>query len=177
MDLDELRKASDELAAKRADTRTPAVVRQALLCANGLTLRQYLMLEEAKSPALTGAWSFYDAEQLSGEFSTAWGIIFPGLKVPPASELEVGLSKISQKVTDAFATVLPVKFPTPPGQHISPPASDPIGWVARLVAKCFSLGHAGVLDMQLSTLFLMTAGVAINEGAVSSGADYKDRES
>ena len=180
MTTTELTAEADRRAALRADPRTPGVVRRAFLRPGALTLRKFLALEDAGSPVLDGRWPWEDAAGMAGAFALAWGVLFPGLCLPPAEALQGALQTMAGEVARGFDTVMPMRFPSAPG---SPPAASPVdglGWVARLLARAVAglcLPPAAVLDMPLDALFVLTAALSANEGAECAGEDYRERDS
>lgn len=165
---------ADRIAALRADPRTPAVVRRALLRPGGLTLRKLLALEDAGSPVLDGRWPADDAAAMAQAFCTAWEILFPGRDIPPASDLGVAINEMADEVARGFSTVMPMRFPKVGGDS-APPSSDGLGWVARFVAR-FAYPPDLTLDMPLDQLFILAAAQSANEGAECVGEDYRERK-
>jgi hypothetical protein len=175
--VEELEAEAERIAALRNDPRTPAIVRRAFLRPCVLTLRKYLALEDADSPVLTGRWSASDAGALAGEFLTAWGIVYPARAVPAAQHLGEAISEMDEAVIQAFATVMPMRFPRTPGAHAVHEPSDGLGWGARMVARFVGMGWRtdDVLDLPLDLLFIVSAGLQANEGAECAGDDYRER--
>jgi len=173
-DIRSLEAEADAIAARRADPRTPAVVRRAFLRPCAMTLYKFLQLEEAASPALTGQWPWADAEAMSQAFCTAFEIVFPERDIPVAADVVSVIAEIDAEVAQAFSTVMPMKFPTPPGSSPTLQPADGIGWVARIWARIG--GHPAQLDMPMDQIFILAAGMTANEGAECAGENYRDRE-
>ena len=176
MTPEELQAEADRIAALRNDPRTPAVVRRALL-GGGLTLRQFLALEEADSPALSGRWPVEDPAAMARDFCHAWETIFPTQPLPQPGDLEDALDAIAAAILRAFSTVMPMRFPRTPGAAPVQEPPDGLGWVARLLGRFAAIGWQPqtVLDTPLDTLFLLTASLQAHEGAHCAGQDYRER--
>ena len=170
----ELERLSEEIAARRADQRTPAVVRRAFVRPSPLTLRKFLALEDCSSPVLTEQWPWENSEAMAQAFCTAHAIIFPERDLPAPENVLDGVNEMRSAVAQAFSTVMPMKFPRPPGVAPSVEPPDGIGWAARLWARIG--GHPAQLDMPLEQLFLLSSGLDANAGAICMGEDYRDRE-
>ncbi|MEI6035104.1 MAG: hypothetical protein WCS65_12605 [Verrucomicrobiae bacterium] len=175
MTLDELEASADAIAARRADPRTSELVRRAFLTPGALTLRKYLALEEEGSPLLSGNWPWEDPEAMAHAFCTAYAILFPEREIPPANLVGAAIAEMVAEVTRGFSTVMPMKFPRPPGAAPAHEYPDGIGWIARLVARLIATGFRDPLDMPLDRLFILSAAMAANEGAECAGEDYRDR--
>jgi hypothetical protein len=177
MTPEELQAEADRIAALRNDPRTPAVVRRAFVRGGGVSLRQFLALEDAGSAVLDGRWPLEDAAALAEAFLGGWGIVFPGREVPPASELARAIGEMAAEVSRGFSTVMPMRFPRTPGSTPVHEPHDGLGWVARLVGRFVALGWKPdeVLDCPLDQLFILNAALQANEGADSAGEDYRER--
>ena len=178
MTIDQLEAEAERIAARRADPRTPAVVRRAFAGTPGaLTLRRFLLLEEHGSPLLDGRWPHENPEAMGEAFFLAWTILFPGRDIPPAGELPAALEELRNEVARGFSTVMPMKFPS--HGPTTPRAEDGLGWVARLIARAVGGLHLDLdaaLDLPMDRLFVLTAALAHEEGADCAGEDYRDRE-
>jgi hypothetical protein len=181
MDVHELEAAAEELAARRNDPRTRAVVRRALLgCGRDarapLTLRGYLVLQQHGSPLVTGgeAWAFDDAEVLSQQFCTAWAMVFPGRDLPPAGQFQSAVEQMAAQVARAFSTMMPMR--SRGTQTLAEP--DGLGWVARVLGRFANAGILpdAVLDLPMDVMWLTLAGMAAAEGKECAGQDYHERE-
>ncbi|MFZ4774635.1 MAG: hypothetical protein ACOYM3_04685 [Terrimicrobiaceae bacterium] len=171
----ELEAEADRIAARRADLRTPAVVRRAFLRPCALTLRKFLALEDVESPALNGRWPYGQAEQMAQAFCTSFAILFPGRDIPGPDLLDQAIAEMHDAIRQGFSTVMPMQFPRPPGSPATCAPADGLGWVARLVARTAHPADA-VLDMPLDQLFIIVAAMSANEGAECTGEEYRDRE-
>ncbi len=178
MTLEELEQEAEALAEARRDPRTPAVVRRALLRPGGLTLRQWLELEEAGSPVLSGQWPVGDAAEWAQRFCEAYAMVFPGRELPPPTEVAGGVREMEEATLRSFCTVMPMRFPQPAGVETRVPPPDGLGWVARLLGTFVAVGWqpAEVLETPLEVLFMLQASLAAHEGAESVGQDYRERE-
>lgn len=176
MTPEELTAEADRIAELRNDARTPAVVRRACLVPGGLTLRQYLALEDAASPVVVGRWPD-DAAELVQAFCIAWAIVWPGRDLPDADGMKKGMRDMRGLVERAFATAMEMRFPRPPGAPVSQDPPDGLGWVTRLLARYVRTGWAmaDILDTPLDALLLLTAGMLSLDGAYSAGEDYRER--
>lgn len=172
-----LEQESERIAAARADTRTPAVVRRAMLRPGVLTLRRFLELEEAASPVLDGRWPRGNPAAMAEAFCTARAILFPGEDLPAADGLQSALSEMQAEVDRAFSTVMPMRFPRRPGDALVPPSPDGLGWVVRMLGRFVALGWkpADVLDLPMDQLFILRASLQANDGGECAGEDYRDR--
>jgi hypothetical protein len=181
MTTEQLRAEAERLAAERSDSRTPAVVRRALLEPDGLTLRGYLALEEADSPLLgRRPWPVEDAGAMAEAFCTAWEAVCPGRSVPMPSEKGTpqALALMAAALTRAFSTLMPMRFPKSDAhQNASAPVSDGLGWVARVLGRLAGLGWKPheVLDLPMDRMFLLLAGISAADGAECAGEDYRTR--
>ena len=193
---EELEAAADDLAARRNDPRTPAIVRRAFLGERGsrvegrgdesegsarlpaLTLRRYLALEEAASPVLDGRWPSGDPHAMTEAFCTAWATVFPGRSIPDAEGLQDAMAELQAAVRRSFSTVMPMRFPKVRGAEERAEAPDGLGWVARTVGRFVALGWRpdDVLDLPMDQLFILAAALAAHEGADCAGQDYRERE-
>lgn len=173
----ELEAEADRIAAARADSRTPRVVRRALLSGDGLTLRQYLQLEEAGSPLLHGGLAADDTRARAEAIYTAWLIVFPDRPIPAVDALPEARATLQAAIGRAFSTAMPMRWPLP--GPTSAPRADGLGWVVCLIGRFVALGWLldEILDSHLDALFLMQAGVLADEGYDCAGEDYRDRES
>ncbi len=174
----DLEAEAERIAARRADTRTPGVVRRAFLARSGLTLRTYLALEDAASPVLTRRWPSDDPRAMAEAFCTAWATVFPGRSIPDAEGLQEALELLHMAVERAFCTVMPMRFPRRPGDAVRAEQTDGLGWAARLVGRFVALGWRPdeVLDLPMDQLFILSAAVQAHEGADCAGEDYRERE-
>ena len=163
---------AERIATLRADPRTPAIVRRAFLRPSAITLRKFLALEDAASPALNGAWPFQDSAAMASAFCTAHAIIFPGREIPGPDLLAASISEIAAQVVQAFSTIMTMRFPRVTGAPVAHEPPDGIGWVARLLAR---MGAAHI-DTPLDQLFVLAAASSANEGAECTGEDYRERE-
>ena len=174
---EELQEAADDLAARRNDPRTPAIVRRAFL-GRAMTLRTYLALEDAASPVLSGDWPVDRPEAMAEAFCTAWATVFPGRSIPDAEGLQDAMAELQAAVRRSFSTVMPMRFPKVRGAAERTEAPDGLGWVARTVGRFVALGWRpeDVLDLPMDQLFILNAALAANEGADCAGEDYRERE-
>ncbi|MEI6491593.1 MAG: hypothetical protein WCO94_03510 [Verrucomicrobiota bacterium] len=173
-DIRSLEAEADAIAARRADPRTPAVVRRAFLRPCAMTLFKFLQLEEAASPALTGQWPWADPAAMAHAFCTAYEIVFPEREIPAAVNVGGAIAEIEAEIAQGFSTVMPMKFPTAPGSSPTPIPADGIGWVARIWARLG--GHPAQLDMPMDQIFILAAAMTANEGAECAGEDYRERK-
>ena len=108
---------------------------------------------------------------MSQDFCTAWAIVFPEREIPPPSGIIPAIRELAAQVTQAFSTVMPMRFPRAAGAP--PPTAAPpdgIGWLPRLIGR-MGVAH---LDTPLDQLFILSA--ASLEGAECAGEDYRERE-
>ncbi len=176
MTLEELEKEADAIAARRADHRTPAVVRRAFLppfCA--ITLRKWLQLEAVNSPLIAGEWPWEDPQAMAEAFTVSYATIFPGRSIPAPEMLQEALIEMNSEIERAIEAIMPMKSPRVEGVH-QHASHDGLGWVARLLAASVKNNIDGPLDLPLDQLHILTAGMAANEGMECAGADYRDRE-
>lgn len=162
------------LAALRADPRSPAVVRAALLRPSAVTIRRWLELEDAASPWATGRWPGDPADAMRA-CAQAWAILWPGSH-PPQPEEAARL--ISSQISQAFCTALECRWPARAGDTRARAPHDATGWLARLLARlcaALSLTPDQALDIPLDQAFLLAAGWNLNDGMEPLGEDYHTR--
>ena len=177
MNLSDAEEYANEIAAKRADKRTPAVVRRAFLdpvCR--LTLRGYFALEEMNSPLVTmGEWPWNDAAAMRQLFCGSYAVLFPDRKTPAPDQLVEALNDMIAEVNRGFSTMMSMRTPTMPGQSPSLPRNNGIGWQALLIASALKAGIWEPLDLPLDQLFILAASNDFLDGMECRGEDYRDR--
>jgi len=153
MTLEDLEKEADAIAARRADHRTPAVVRRAFLPPFGaMTLRKWLQLEQVNSPLLSGEWPWEDPAALTEAFTVSYATIFPGRVIPAPQLLQEALLEMNTEVERALEAIMPMRAPRMEGVH-QKASHDGIGWVARLLAAAVKNHIEDPLDMPLDVKF------------------------
>jgi hypothetical protein len=187
---------ADRLAALRADPRTPAVVRRALLAPpvtqisgiqlQPLTPHGWLTLEAIDSPALTGNWQplCNDPARLLQTLRETLAI----LAQRPIDETEILalrpdqlpdlLRAIGTVITRAHATLMPMRYPRPHGIPDTT-TDDTFPWLPRLLVRLSAGLHQPIshlLHQPLDQLHLFAAALASIEGATPTGQDYRERE-
>jgi hypothetical protein len=180
MTTQELEQAAEELAARRNDPRTPAIVRRAILAPSGLTLRRYLLLEEMGSPLLTGEWPV-DAGEFAEAFLAAWEIFNPGEEPPEPAAIGAALEGMVAEVTRGFGTVMPMQMPRRHGagalHELGKP--DALGWLTLVWARCVTelhLSPEAAQELPLEQIFILLAGAGVAAGMECTGQDYRERE-
>jgi len=187
---------ADRLAALRADPRTPAVVRRALLAPAvtrfgsiellPLTPYGWLQLEQIDSPALSGNWQALcnDPAHLLQQLSETLTIL--AQRPVPESELlalepsriPVLIAAIAAVFARAHATLMPMRFPRPSGLPETT-TDDTFPWLPRLLVRLSAGLHQPIshlLHQPLDQLHLYAAALASIEGATATGQDYRERE-
>ncbi len=171
--IPELEAEADAIAARRADQRTPAVVRRALVRPGPITLRKFLLLEEAESPVLSEQWPWQDAAAMTHAFCTAFEIIYPDRELLAPDRILEGIEEMRAAAAQAVSTIMPMRFPRSSDAAPFVAPTDGIGWAARTWARIG--GHPAQLDMPMEQVFLLSAAMDANDGAVCAGEDYSDR--
>lgn len=177
MTLEEIEREADQIAAKRADRRTPSVVRRAFLppfCA--LTLRKYIALEECNSPLLNNSWSWDDAAAMAQEFCNTFAIFYPDTDFPKPAKVPEAVTQMAEELFRAFNAFMPVRLPSELRGNSVSSSSDGIGWTARLIAHAITNNISQPLDRPLDQLFILTAAADVNSGKECAGEEYQDRE-
>ena len=171
--IHELEAEADAIAERRADQRTPAVVRRALVRPGPITLRKFLLLEEAESPVLSEQWPWQDAAAMAQAFCAAFEIIFPDRELTAPDRMLEGIEEMRAAAAQAVSTIMPMRFPRSPDAAPFVAPADGIGWAARMWARIG--GHPAQLDMPMEQVFLLSAAMDANDGAECAGEDYRDR--
>ena len=177
MNISEAEQYANEVAAKRADTRTPFVVRRAFLAPFcRLTLRGYFSLEELGSPLVTGKpWPFEDVGEMSRVFLGSYAVLFPDRKAPSANRIDEAMDEMWSQYNRAFSTWMKMKRPITPGALPPPSRNDGLGWQTHLIAAALRNQIWEPLDLPLDQLFVLSAAGDFHEGMECAGEDYRDR--
>lgn len=207
-DLDALRQIGATLRAQEASPWQPSIVAHAFLAhpvmagpwaLPPLTFRQYIALDAARSPVLSGAWGHppdpsdptdpshpSDSTLLLDQLAQALSIltsqpvtvddVCTAVTPQTIGDVFAGLARL---VREAMATALPMRHPIAHTTD-SGAARDPgIGWwllvLAALVAECH-LTPAAALDLPIHQGFALLAATAARQGAHPAGETYREQE-
>jgi hypothetical protein len=183
------------LAAAENDPLQPACIVRAFLDVEPLvvlgialpqvTMRAWLTLESQRSPYVTGEWQADAAvrvQALCSAIATISGRpLFAESLIGAVEPAEVFAAEaaVERRVRDSFATFLPLRRKTKPGEKVETAKDPGTGWWIKVVAKLMSdlrMALADVLDTPLPVAFALLAALGTSEGLEPAGENWRERE-